>query len=62
MVLHEPRIVVTKLIAEDAELEQRRLAQAIEDLTGMIDGMLGRAIWSAPASTARFSSLPHVRP
>ncbi|MGA8690200.1 MAG: phosphoenolpyruvate--protein phosphotransferase, partial [Methyloceanibacter sp.] len=40
--LHEPRIVVTKLIAEDVELERRRLAQAIEDLTGMIDGMLGR--------------------
>ena len=42
VVLHEPRIVVTKLIAEDAELERRRLAQAVEDLTGMIDGMLGR--------------------
>lgn len=42
VVLHEPRIVVTKLIAEDVELERRRLAQAIEDLTGMIDGMLGR--------------------
>ncbi len=42
VVLHEPRIVVTKLIAEDVELEQRRLAQAVEDLTGMIDGMLGR--------------------
>ena len=42
VVLHEPRIVVTKLIAEDVELERRRLAQAVEDLTGMIDGMLGR--------------------
>ena len=42
VVLHEPRIVVTKLIAEDVELERRRLAQAIEELTGMIDGMLGR--------------------
>ena len=42
VVLHEPRIVVTTLIAEDAELERRRLAQAVEDLTGMIDGMLGR--------------------
>ena len=27
VVLHEPRIVVTKLIAEDVELERRRLAQ-----------------------------------
>ena len=42
VVLHEPRIVITKLIAEDVELERRRLAQAIEELTGMIDGMLGR--------------------
>ncbi|MGB6770011.1 MAG: GAF domain-containing protein, partial [Methyloceanibacter sp.] len=42
VVLHEPRIVVTKLIAEDVELERRRLAQAIEELTGIIDGMLER--------------------
>ena len=42
VVLHEPRIVVTKLIAEDVELERRRLAQAIDELTGMIDGMLER--------------------
>jgi phosphotransferase system, enzyme I, PtsP len=42
VVLHEPRIVVTRLIAEDVELERRRLAQAIEELTGMIDGMLER--------------------
>jgi phosphotransferase system, enzyme I, PtsP len=41
-VLHEPRIVVTKLIAEDVELERRRLGQAVEELTGMIDGMLER--------------------
>jgi phosphotransferase system enzyme I (PtsP) len=42
VVLHEPRIVVTRLIAEDIELERRRLAQAIEELTGTIDGMLER--------------------
>ncbi len=42
VVLHEPRIVITRLIAEDVELERRRLAQATEELTGMIDGMLGR--------------------
>src|ERR1700741_2967043 len=34
VVLHEPRIVVTRLIAEDVELERRRLSQAIEELTG----------------------------
>jgi phosphotransferase system enzyme I (PtsP) len=42
VVLHEPRIVVTRLIAEDVELERRRLAQAIDELTGMIDGMMER--------------------
>src|SRR3990170_3872954 len=42
VVLHEPRIVVTRLIAEDIELERRRLAHAIEELTGMIDGMMER--------------------
>ncbi|MGZ3266526.1 MAG: phosphoenolpyruvate--protein phosphotransferase, partial [Croceibacterium sp.] len=42
VVLHEPRIVVTRLIAEDVELERRRLSQAIEELTGMIDNMLER--------------------
>ena len=42
IVLHEPRIVVTKLIAEDVELERRRLQQAIEELTGQIDKMMER--------------------
>jgi phosphotransferase system, enzyme I, PtsP len=42
VVLHEPRIVVTRLIAEDVEIERRRLAQAIEELTGMIDTMMER--------------------
>ena len=42
VVLHEPRIVVTRLIAEDVELERRRLGQAIEELTGQIDDMMER--------------------
>ena len=42
IVLHEPRIVVTKLIAEDPELERSRLQQAIEELTGQIDDMMER--------------------
>jgi phosphotransferase system, enzyme I, PtsP len=42
VVLHEPRIVVTKLIAEDLDLERKRLAQAIEQLTTTIDDMLER--------------------
>jgi len=42
VVLHEPRIVVTRLIAEDVELERRRLLQAIEDLTTQIDEMMDR--------------------
>ncbi|MGH6736767.1 MAG: phosphoenolpyruvate--protein phosphotransferase [Methyloceanibacter sp.] len=42
VVLHEPRIVVTRLIAEDVDLERRRLLQAIEELTGAIDEMMER--------------------
>jgi len=42
VVLHEPRIVVTRLIAEDVELERKRLQQAIEELTGQIDTMMER--------------------
>jgi phosphotransferase system, enzyme I, PtsP len=42
IVLHEPRIVVTRLIAEDVDVERQRLLQAIEDLTGMIDEMMER--------------------
>jgi phosphotransferase system, enzyme I, PtsP len=42
VVLHEPRIVVTRLIGEDVELERRRLSLAIEELTGMIDNMMER--------------------
>jgi phosphotransferase system enzyme I (PtsP) len=42
VVLHEPRIAVTRLIAEDIELERRRLAQAVEELTGQIDQMMER--------------------
>jgi phosphotransferase system enzyme I (PtsP) len=42
VVLHEPRIVVTRLIAEDVELERRRLGQAVEELTGQIDSLMER--------------------
>ncbi|MGB6087807.1 phosphoenolpyruvate--protein phosphotransferase [Parvibaculum sp.] len=39
-VLHEPRVYVTKLIAEDTELELNRLEQAVYALRGSIDDML----------------------
>ena len=42
IVLHEPRIVVTRLIAEDVDLERKRLLVAIEELTGSIDAMMER--------------------
>ncbi len=42
IVLHEPRIVVSTLIAEDVEFERSRLQQAIEELTGQIDEMMER--------------------
>jgi len=42
-VLHEPRIHVTKLIAEDVDLELNRLEQAVYELRGSIDDMLETA-------------------
>ena len=39
-VLHEPRVHVSKLIAEDTELELKRLEQAVYALRGSIDDML----------------------
>lgn len=42
VVLHEPRVVVTALIAEDAEKERLRLEQAIAHLRLSVDDMLSR--------------------
>ncbi|MGR9276871.1 phosphoenolpyruvate--protein phosphotransferase [Rhizobium leguminosarum] len=42
VVLHEPRIVVTNLLNEDAEKEIRRLAEAMGSLRISIDDMLSR--------------------
>ena len=42
-VLHEPRVHVTKLIAEDTDLELKRLEQAVYVLRGSIDDMLETA-------------------
>lgn len=39
-VLHEPRVHVAKLIAEDVDLELKRLEQAVYELRGSIDDML----------------------
>jgi phosphotransferase system enzyme I (PtsP) len=39
-VMHEPKIVVTNLIAEDIDSETERLNQGIESLRGWIDRML----------------------
>ena len=41
-VLHEPRVVVTKLIAEDTGRERVRLGESIEQLRTTIDDMLAR--------------------
>jgi phosphotransferase system enzyme I (PtsP) len=41
VVLHAPRVVVTKLLAEDVEEEQRRLEVALRQLRQGIDDMLG---------------------
>ncbi|WP_181704479.1 phosphoenolpyruvate--protein phosphotransferase [Chthonobacter rhizosphaerae] len=42
VVLHEPRVVVTDLIAEDPEAEIRRLEQAIANLRLSVDDMIER--------------------
>ncbi|HEY4345171.1 MAG TPA: phosphoenolpyruvate--protein phosphotransferase [Parvibaculum sp.] len=39
-VLHEPRVHVTKLIAEDVDVELNRLEQSVYELRGSIDDML----------------------
>lgn len=42
VVLHEPRIVVTKLMAEDPAKEMARLEAAIQELRAALDEMLGQ--------------------
>jgi phosphotransferase system, enzyme I, PtsP len=42
VVLHEPRVVVTALIADDAEKESKRLDEAIASLRLFVDAMLSR--------------------
>ena len=42
VVLHEPRVVVTALIAEDADKEMARLEEAIASLRLFVDDMLSR--------------------
>ena len=42
VVLHEPRVVVTRLIAEDTDEEARRLDDAIESLRISVDDMIRR--------------------
>jgi phosphotransferase system enzyme I (PtsP) len=42
VVLHEPRVVVTSLIAEDIDEEARRLDQAIDGLRVSVDDMIAR--------------------
>ena len=43
VVLHEPRVHVTKLIADDIEAELERLEHAVYELRGAIDSMLATA-------------------
>jgi phosphotransferase system, enzyme I, PtsP len=42
VVLHEPRVVVTQLIAEDTEMEQKRLEAAMTSLRLSVDDLLAR--------------------
>lgn len=40
VVLHEPRVVVTRLLAEDTEVETARLERAVDELRSSIDEMM----------------------
>lgn len=40
VVLHEPRVRIEKLVADDVDDEKARMAEAIADLRGAVDGML----------------------
>ncbi len=55
VVLHEPRVVVTNLIAEDIERERERLHHALDKLRLSLDDMLERRESPATASTATCS-------
>ncbi len=48
VVLHEPRVVVTQLVADDLGEERKRLAHAIKRLRTVIDAMLDRRDLAAP--------------
>ena len=63
VVLHEPRVVVTTLIGEDAEQESARLDAAIASLRLSVDDMLSRDdIGDERRAPRRARGLPHVRP
>ena len=42
VVLHEPRVVVKQLVAEDPQAEMRRLEQAIQEMREQIDVLIAR--------------------
>ena len=48
IVLHEPRVVVTQLVADDVGEERKRLARAIKRLRVVIDAMLDRRDLAGP--------------
>lgn len=61
--LHEPRVVVTALIGEDAEAESARLDAAIARLRLFVDDMLQRDdIRESGEHRGDPRGLPHVRP
>lgn len=50
VVLHEPRVLIRNLIAEDVETERRRLDAAIESLRSSVDDMVQRNTASSASS------------
>ncbi len=47
-VFHEPRVTITRAVADDPEAEHRRLVAALEAMREEIDQMVGRAEFAGP--------------
>jgi len=62
VVLHEPRVVVTALIGEDADAESARLDAAIASLRLFVDGMLSQTGYTGQGVTLNVEDDGHSRP
>ena len=62
VVLHQPRVVVTKIVADDVDAELQRLETAIEAMRASVDELIDRSDDGARGRASRRArSLPHDR-